>query len=178
MSILYRCRDDMASNFPKVADFTYPPAYGAVVGVTSFEFQDVLWRQKTRVPGLSCSLRYPTFSLFCFVTDGKTDDGQTADRRTDTFEHSIYRARSRGKKWYPIIYLISLSKVSLSSASYVGSQHNTARICCWAAPLQLVRGAGAISPAHRALSSKLVARHRWCCRSMGQTDLQSTVSSN
>jgi len=104
--------------------------------------------------------------------------GRRADRRTDTFEHSIYRARSRGKRWYPIIYLISLSKVSLSSASYVGSQHNTARICCWAAPLQLVCGAGAISPAHRALSSKLVARHRWCCRSMGQTDLQSTVSSN
>jgi len=63
--------------FRKSPILPIPPAYGAVVGVTSFEFQDVLWRQKTRVPGLSCSLRYPTFSLFCFVTDGKTVDGQT-----------------------------------------------------------------------------------------------------
>ena len=34
---------------------TYPPAFGAPLGVTVFEFRRHLWRQKTRVPGWCCS---------------------------------------------------------------------------------------------------------------------------
>ena len=53
---LYRFRD-IAGYWSKVADFDQPhlpsvPSYG----VTPVEFRGDLWREKTRFPGLSCSV--------------------------------------------------------------------------------------------------------------------------
>jgi len=68
------------------------------------EFRGDLWRQKTRIPGLSCGVIYVIICLAVLVehwlgTDRQTD-GQT-NRETDgrTKGHSIYRAClvSRGK---------------------------------------------------------------------------------
>ena len=47
----YRFRD-IARHLSKVAD----SAFGAPVGVTPVEFRGDLWRQKTRVPDLSCGI--------------------------------------------------------------------------------------------------------------------------
>jgi len=46
--------------------------------VTPVEFRGDLWRQKTRVPGLSCGvvcviLRFAVFVELRLVTDGQTD---------------------------------------------------------------------------------------------------------
>ena len=59
--------------------------------MTPVEFRGDLWRQKTRVPGLSCGVAFviPRLAVLVehrLVTDGRTDgqtDGQT-DGRTDT----------------------------------------------------------------------------------------------
>ena len=57
-SIFYRFRD-IAGYLWKVADFDpTPPSFGALVGVTPVEFRRDLWRQKTRIPGLSCVFIY------------------------------------------------------------------------------------------------------------------------
>jgi len=39
------------------------PIFGVPFGTTSLEFRQDLWRQKTRVPGLSCSVACPMISL-------------------------------------------------------------------------------------------------------------------
>jgi len=55
-SILYRFRD-IASYLSKVADFDPPQLHSAPSeGVTPVEFRGDLWRQETRVPGVSCML--------------------------------------------------------------------------------------------------------------------------
>ena len=88
-------------------------------------------------------------------------------------------------RWDSVDNKLFFSTTSLCSASYIGCQCNTARICCerrlrrrccMLGHLQLVRSAGArlcrsISHARRALCSKPVG-HRCCCRSMGQRDRQ------
>jgi len=65
--------------------------------VTPVEFRGDLWRQKTRVPGVSCGvvcviLRFAVLVEHRLVTDGRTD-GQTQG-------HGSYRGciASRGKK--------------------------------------------------------------------------------
>ena len=67
-------------------------------GVTPVEFCGDLWRQKTRVPGLSCGvvcviLRLAVLVEHRLVTDGRTD-GRTQG-------HGQYRGciASRGKNW-------------------------------------------------------------------------------
>ena len=71
--------------------------------MTPVEFRGDLWRQKTRVPGLSCDVVCVILCLavlvaFRLVTDRQTD-GQT-DRQTDG--HSI---ASRGnKKWVTLSF--------------------------------------------------------------------------
>jgi len=61
-----------------------PPAFGAFVGVTPVEFRGDLWRQKNRVPGLSCGVVSVILRLAVLVelrlvtdrwTDGRTDTG-------------------------------------------------------------------------------------------------------
>ena len=67
-----------------------PPAFGAPVGVTPFEFRKDFWRQKTRVTGLSCGVDCVILSLavliqYRLVTDGHTDTqthGQTRRHTT------------------------------------------------------------------------------------------------
>jgi len=77
-SILYRFRD-IASYLSKVADFDPPHLHSAAPqGVTAVEFRGDLWRQKTRVPGLSCgvvcvSLRLAVLVELRLVTDTDTD---------------------------------------------------------------------------------------------------------
>jgi len=78
---LYRFRD-IASYLSKVADFDPPHLYLAPPqGVTPVEFRGNLWRQETRLPGLSCGvvcviLRLAVLVEHRLVTDGRTD-GQT-----------------------------------------------------------------------------------------------------
>ena len=56
MSILYRFRD-IAGYLSKVADFDPPHLHLAPPqGVTPVEFRGDLWRQKTRVFGVSCGV--------------------------------------------------------------------------------------------------------------------------
>ena len=82
VSIFYRFRD-IAGYSSKVADFDPPhlhlvPSYG----VTPVEFRGDLWRQETRVPGLSRGVIYVILRLAVLVEHGLVTDGQT-DRRTD-----------------------------------------------------------------------------------------------
>jgi len=67
-SILYRFRDIIAGYLSKVADFDPPhlhlvPPYE----VTPVEFRGDLWRQKTRVHGLSCGFVYVILRLAVLV---------------------------------------------------------------------------------------------------------------
>ena len=56
VSILYRFRD-IAGYLSKVADFDPPHLHLATPqGVIPVEFRKDLWRQKTRVPALSCGV--------------------------------------------------------------------------------------------------------------------------
>jgi len=56
VSIFHRFRD-IAGYLSKVADFDPPHLHLAPLqGVTAVEFRGDLWRQKTRVPGLSCGV--------------------------------------------------------------------------------------------------------------------------
>ena len=74
MSILYRFRD-IAGYWSKVADFDSPRLHSAFsYGVTPVEFRGDLWRQKTRLPGLSCGvvcsiLRFAVLVEHRLVTD-------------------------------------------------------------------------------------------------------------
>jgi len=68
--------------------------------VTPVEFRGDLWRQKTRLPGLSCGvvfviLRLAVLVELRFVTDGRTD-GQT-DRQTDTGPWLVPRMHSSAR---------------------------------------------------------------------------------
>jgi len=69
----------MAGYLSKVADFDPPHLYMAPPkGVAPVEFRGDLWRQKTRVPGLSCGvicviLRLAILVELRLVTDGRTD---------------------------------------------------------------------------------------------------------
>jgi len=68
--------------------------------VTPVEFRGDLWRQETRVPGLSylwCCLYDPTFSRFSRTP---TSDGRT-DRRTDGRTDTGPWLASRGKNLAP-----------------------------------------------------------------------------
>jgi len=87
---LYRFRDT-ERYLSKFADFTLPHLHLAPpLGVTPFEFRKDFWRQKTRVPGLSCGVVCVFLCLavliqYRLVTDRQTD-GQT-DGQTDTQTH-------------------------------------------------------------------------------------------
>jgi len=50
--------------------------------VTPVEFRGDLWRQETRVPGLSCGVVYVILRLAVLVEHRLVTDGQT-DRQTD-----------------------------------------------------------------------------------------------
>ena len=84
-SIFYHFRD-IAGYQSKVADFDPPHLHSAPLqGVTPVEFRGDLWRQKTRVPALSCGVVYVILCLAVLVelrlvTDGRTD-GQTDGHR-------------------------------------------------------------------------------------------------
>jgi len=64
-----------------------PPAFVALVVVIPFDFCGDLWRQKTRVPGLSCGVVCLILRLAIFVKHRLT-----TDRQTDTRRQHIYRA--------------------------------------------------------------------------------------
>jgi len=51
-------------------------------GVTPVDFRGNLWRQETRVPGLSCDVVYVILRLVVLVEHRLVMDGQT-DRGTD-----------------------------------------------------------------------------------------------
>ena len=69
-----------------------PPVFGAPVGlgVTPFEFRKDFWRQKTRVPGLSCGVVCVILSVAVLIQYRLVTDGQT-DRHTDTRRQLIPR---------------------------------------------------------------------------------------
>jgi len=95
VSIFYRFRD-IAGYLWKVADFDPPHLHSAPSsGVTPVEFRGDLWRQKTRVPALSCGvvyviLRSAVLLELRFVTD---TDGQT-QTQTDTGPWLVPRMHS------------------------------------------------------------------------------------
>jgi len=80
VSIFNRFRD-IADNLSKVVDFDTPhlhlaPSYG----VTLVEFRGDIWRQKTRVPELSCDVVFVILRLAVLiehrlVTKTQTDTG-------------------------------------------------------------------------------------------------------
>ena len=66
-SILYRFQD-IASYLSKVADFDPPNLHLAPPqGMIPVEFRRDLWRQKTRIPGLSCGVVCVTLRLAVLV---------------------------------------------------------------------------------------------------------------
>ena len=79
-----------------------PPAFGASVGVTPFEFYRNIRHQKTRESGLSCGVLHDlTFSHFSGTP--------TCDKQTDrpTHDYGIYRdsMASRGKTEASVLYI-------------------------------------------------------------------------
>ena len=83
MSILYRFQD-IAGYWSKVADFDPPHLHSAPsYGVTPVEFRGDLWRQETRVHGLSCGVVCVILRLAVLVEHRLVTDGQT-DGQTDT----------------------------------------------------------------------------------------------
>ena len=96
MSILYRFRD-IAGYWSKVADFDPPHLHSAPQqGVTPVEFRGDLWRQKTRVPGLSCGVVCVILRLAVLVELRLVADGH---RHRQTLANGQYRGciASRGK---------------------------------------------------------------------------------
>jgi len=53
MSLFYTVSEIWRDNGRKSSILTYPPVFGALVGVIPLEFRRDLWHQKTRVHGLS-----------------------------------------------------------------------------------------------------------------------------
>jgi len=92
LSIFY-CFRDIASYLSKVADFDPPHLHSAPPqGLIPIEFRRVLWRQKTRVTGLSCGVVRVILHLAVLVehrlvTDSQTDTGSRLVPRM----HSIAR---------------------------------------------------------------------------------------
>ena len=81
VSILYRFRD-IASYLSEVADFDPPHLHSAPPqGVIPVEFRGDLWRQKTRVPGLSCGVVCVILRLAVLVQHRLVTDRH---RRTQT----------------------------------------------------------------------------------------------
>ena len=67
MSIFCHFRD-IAGYLSKVTDFDPPHLHLApLYGVTLVEFRGDLWRQKTRVPGLSCGVVFVILRLAILV---------------------------------------------------------------------------------------------------------------
>ena len=85
---------DVASYFSKVADFNQPRLHLVPPEFTLIEFRGDLWRQKTRVPGLSCGVVCLIPRLAVLV-----EHRLVTERHTQTQAHSLYRASisSRGK---------------------------------------------------------------------------------
>ena len=85
-SILHRFRDT-ARYLSKFADFTLPHLHLApLLGVTPVEFRKKNWRQKTRVPGLSCGvvcvfLRLAVLVELRLVTDIQTHRAMAYERK-------------------------------------------------------------------------------------------------
>ena len=76
-SIVYHFRV-MASYLSKVADFNVPNLHlASPFGVTPFEFLRDLWRQKTRVPALSCGVVCMILCLAVLIKYRRVMDGQT-----------------------------------------------------------------------------------------------------
>jgi len=74
---------EIASYLSKVTDFDPPHLHLAPPQrVTPVEFRGDLWRQKTRVPGLSCGVVCVILRLAVLVEHRHVTDRQT-DRRTD-----------------------------------------------------------------------------------------------
>jgi len=71
-------RRDIASYLSKVANFDPPHLHLAPPqGVIPVEFRGDLWRQKTRVPGLSCGVVCVILRLAVLVEHRLVTDGQT-----------------------------------------------------------------------------------------------------
>jgi len=83
VSILHRFWD-IARYWSKIADFNLPHLYLAPqLGVTLLEFRRSLWRQKTRVTGLSYGVVCVIIRLAVLIEHRLVTDRQT-DSRTDT----------------------------------------------------------------------------------------------
>ena len=84
--ILYRFRD-IASYLSKFANFSLPHIWRFPLGVIPFEFDEVLWHQKTRVTRLSCSV-VCVMLLAIIVEHGLVTGRQThTDSQTDRQTH-------------------------------------------------------------------------------------------
>ena len=71
-------RRDIACYLSKVANFDPPHLHLAPPrGVIPVEFRGDLWRQKTRVPGLSCGVVCVILRLAVLVEHRLVTDGQT-----------------------------------------------------------------------------------------------------
>ena len=91
-SVWYRFRDT-ASYLSKFANFDLPHNLHLAppFGVTPFEFRKDFWRQKTRVPGLSCSVVCVFLCLAVLVEHRLVTDRRT---RTDGHTTMAYTAQS------------------------------------------------------------------------------------
>ena len=96
VSIFYRFRD-ITGYLSKVADFD-PPHLHLVPpqGVTPVEFRGNLWRQETRLPGLSCGvvcviLRLAVLVEHRLVTGGQTDGHRAIASTADAQHRAVKR---------------------------------------------------------------------------------------
>jgi len=95
MRLSYRFRD-IARYLSKVADFD-PPHLHLVPpqGVTPVEFRGDLWRQKTRIPGLSCGVICVILRSAVFVELRlEADTDRLRHRQTDTGPWVVPRMHS------------------------------------------------------------------------------------
>ena len=76
--------------FVEIRQFRHtPPAFGGSDGVDPVRFSKIIWDQKTRVPGLPCSVVCAILCLTVLVelrlvTDTDTQTQTDTDRHTDT----------------------------------------------------------------------------------------------
>ena len=84
---------DIRRYLSKFVNFDLPHLHLAPpLGVTPFEFRKDFWRQKTRVPGLSCGVVCLFLCLAILVELRLVTDRQTdRHRQTQTHGHGIYR---------------------------------------------------------------------------------------